>query len=108
MIKDYCTLKQHCLVPYSIKGEKFNVGDMTDRQLDISEKILRRKDSLTKEEIRQLNAIRYVKSYRDTKAHDSALRIINDDTNKRLLKNAEKKATIIADNIKISEKQKTY
>lgn len=70
MIQNYCTLKKHCLTPYSINGIKYNIGDLNDRQLEISEKILMKKNELADNEKRQLEAIRYIRSYRDKKASE--------------------------------------
>lgn len=91
MIKDYYNLKRQCLVPYWIGNKKSNVGDLNDKQLDIAEELLKEKATLTADETRQLDAIKYVQSYRSEKA----LERLKDDSKNRLNRRAE----YIADNL---------
>jgi hypothetical protein len=95
MIKDYYNLKKHCLTPYSISNKKYNIGNLTDKQLEISEKILDRKEVLTIEEKRQLESIRYVVNYRNNKASERIQVEASDRFNARLQQKANNKADLL-------------
>jgi hypothetical protein len=92
MIKDYYNLKKHCLTPYSISNKKYNIGNLTDKQLEISERILNSKELLNNEEKKQLEAIRYVISYRDNKAVEKMQNEASTRFNSRLKQKANNKA----------------
>lgn len=97
-IDDYVRLKTHCITPYNIGDKKFNIGDMTDLQLEISERKLKsrgreNKGGLTYFEARQLRAIQYIVKYREEKIREKFL----SDYEKRLKDRCYKAANLITD-----------
>jgi sporulation protein YlmC with PRC-barrel domain len=91
MIQDYKKLKTYCNIDYKINNNTFKIGNLSDTQLEIANKILQTKFKPSNEELTKLKAINYIINYRSSKAIE---KLQNDIITNRINK-AEQKAEVI-------------
>lgn len=104
MIQGYYILKKHCNTPYNIDQRKFNVGNLTDKQLTIAKKVLSTRKDKTELECRQLEAVNYVTDYRSQKALEKIENEASKSMHLRLKSRAKQQAKIISTWIEASYK----
>lgn len=98
-IQDFDNLKRHCDTRYSINNKEFKIGDLTDKQLEVSEMILNKKDKLSIAEEGQLEAVKYIQRYRSERAFEK----LSEEANKRFVERALHRATRAAGGISLWE-----
>jgi hypothetical protein len=85
MVEDYYNLKRSCLTPLVLNGKRVNIGDLSNKQLDITRRTLVRKKRLSVNEGRQLEAVRYVIKYRKEQPLNQLKEKVEHSYNQRLM-----------------------
>ncbi len=95
MINKKELLIHYCSVNYTIGNEKKQVGNLSDNQLFVANRILSNKPKLTTKEQQQLDAIKFISTHRADYSFSKQLEDVTESQNTRLIGKALKKAEII-------------
>jgi hypothetical protein len=92
--KNTHTLRIYCDTEYTIDNKEYKIGNLSDTQLYVANKILSTIKEPTRKQQNQINAIRFIIDYRRDWIHTT---MIEQSINRRLGKRAGKTADIITD-----------
>lgn len=89
---NYKKLNENFNTTYTINNKQVKIGHLNDNQLDISERILKGNIKPSTEQLKQLNAIGYIKKHNASKSLKQLENDVSDHMNRRLMSKAFKTA----------------